>query len=331
MRKLSRVRRIPYQDQSKKKKSNYSRFQDPISSCNEDMVKYEGPRPSTTRARALNEKSNKKIPSATSQPPGWRVCRPAEGHIVNSKSENENDNKNGISGGCGNVRNGNGGNGNGGRNENNINNNSNEDHGGNVGGARLVAREYTYKEFLNYQLFNFKGNKGAVGLARWFEKMKSVFHISNYPPNFHTSIKAAPFEALYGQKYRSHVCWAEVRDSQLTGPEIIHETTKKIIKIRSRIQAARDRQKSYADVRRRTIEFQVGDKVMLKFSPWKGVIRFYKQEKLYSRYIGPFKFLPKKCLSDKTLVLSLDEIQIDDKLYFIEEPVEIMECEVKRL
>ncbi|GKA72669.1 hypothetical protein Tco_0778885, partial [Tanacetum coccineum] len=63
---------------SKKKKSNYSSFQDLRSSCNEDMVKYEGPRPSTTQARALNEKSNKKIPPATSQPPGWRVCRPAE-------------------------------------------------------------------------------------------------------------------------------------------------------------------------------------------------------------------------------------------------------------
>nr|GEW54425.1 hypothetical protein [Tanacetum cinerariifolium] len=83
MRKLSQVRRISCQDQVrkhlKKKKSNYSSFQNPRSSCNEDMVKYEGPRPSTTRARALNENSNKKIPPATSQPLGWRVCRPAEG------------------------------------------------------------------------------------------------------------------------------------------------------------------------------------------------------------------------------------------------------------
>ncbi|GJX98112.1 putative reverse transcriptase domain-containing protein [Tanacetum coccineum] len=93
---------------------------------------------------------------------------------------------------------------------------------------------------------------------------------------YHTSIKAAPFEALYGQKCRSPVCWAEVRDSQLTGPKIIHETTKKIIQIKSIIQAARDRQKSYADVRRKPLEFQEGNKVMLKVSPWKWLICFGK-------------------------------------------------------
>ncbi|GKA39760.1 putative reverse transcriptase domain-containing protein [Tanacetum coccineum] len=120
---------------------------------------------------------------------------------------------------------------------------------------------------------------------------------------------------------------AEVGDSQLTGPEIIHETTKKIVQIKSYIQAARDHQKSYANVRWKSLEFQVGDKVMLKVSPWKGVIRFGKQGKLNPRYIGPFK----KCMSDEPLVILLDEIQVDDKLYFIEEPVEIMEREVKRL
>nr|GEV22908.1 hypothetical protein [Tanacetum cinerariifolium] len=106
------------------------------------------------------------------------------GPIVESKSENGNDNKNRISGGRGNGRNGNGGNGNGGRNKNNRNNNGNEDHGGNAGGSRLAARECTYKGFFNYRPFNFKWNEGAVGLARWFEKMKSVFHISNCPPKY---------------------------------------------------------------------------------------------------------------------------------------------------
>ncbi|GKD30778.1 hypothetical protein Tco_1241556 [Tanacetum coccineum] len=76
----------------------------------------------------------------------------------------------------------------------------------------------------------------------------------------------------------------DVGDVQLTGPEIIHETTEKIIQIKSRIQATRDRQKSYADVRRKPLEFQVGDKVMLKVSPWKGVIRFGKRGKLNPRY-----------------------------------------------
>ncbi|GJS79365.1 reverse transcriptase domain-containing protein [Tanacetum coccineum] len=80
-------------------------------------------------------------------------------------------------------------------------------------------------------------------------------------------------------------------DVQLTGPEIVHETTEKIIQIKSRIQAACDRQKSYANVRRKPIEFQVGDKAILKVSPWKWVIRFGKRGKLNPRYIGPFKVL----------------------------------------
>ncbi|GKA56454.1 hypothetical protein Tco_0755526 [Tanacetum coccineum] len=88
------------------------------------------------------------------------------------------------------------------------------------------------------------------------------------------SIKGASFEALYGRKCRSPVCWTEVGDSQLTGPEIIHETTKKIIQIKNLIRAARDRKKSYANVRRKPLEFQVRDKVMLKVSPWKWVICF---------------------------------------------------------
>ncbi|GJS32173.1 putative reverse transcriptase domain-containing protein [Tanacetum coccineum] len=87
---------------------------------------------------------------------------------------------------------------------------------------------------------------------------------------------AAPFEALYGRKCRSPVCWAEVGDVQLTGPEIIHETTEMIVQIRQCLQAVRDRQRSYANVRRKPLEFQVGDHVMLKVSPRKGVIRFGK-------------------------------------------------------
>ncbi|GJW33019.1 putative reverse transcriptase domain-containing protein [Tanacetum coccineum] len=180
----------------------------------------------------------------------------------------------------------------------------------------------------------------------------------SYNNSYHTSIKAAPFEALYGRKCRSPICWAEVGDAQLTGPEIVHETTKKIIQIKKRIQAARDRQKSYADRRRKPLEFEVGDKVMLKVSPWKGVIRFGKRGKLNPRYIGPFKILDrvgtlvyqlklpeqlsrvhstfhvsnlKKCFVDEPLAIPLDEIQIDDKLHFIEGPVEIMDREVKRL
>nr|GEW12700.1 putative reverse transcriptase domain-containing protein [Tanacetum cinerariifolium] len=118
----------------------------------------------------------------------------------------------------------------------------------------------------------------------------------SYNYSYHTSIKAAPFEALYGRKCRSPVCWAEVGDVQLTSLEIVRETTEKIVQIKHRLQASRDRQKSYVDKRRKPLEFQVGDKVMLKVSPWKGVIRFDKRGKLNPRYIRPFKILAKICL-----------------------------------
>ncbi|GJV54767.1 putative reverse transcriptase domain-containing protein [Tanacetum coccineum] len=103
----------------------------------------------------------------------------------------------------------------------------------------------------------------------------------SYNNSYHASIKAAPFEALYGRKCRSPICWAEVGEVQLTGPEIVQETTEKIIQIKQRIQAARDRQKSYADLKRKPMEFQVGDRVMLKVSPWKGVVHFGKRGKLF--------------------------------------------------
>ncbi|GJV18109.1 putative reverse transcriptase domain-containing protein [Tanacetum coccineum] len=94
----------------------------------------------------------------------------------------------------------------------------------------------------------------------------------SYSNSYQASIKATPFEALYGRKCRSPVCWTEVEDVQLTRLEIIHETTEKIVQIRQRLQAARDQQSNYANVRRKPLEFQVGDCVMLKGSPRKGVI-----------------------------------------------------------
>nr|GEZ64649.1 hypothetical protein [Tanacetum cinerariifolium] len=86
----------------------------------------------------------------------------------------------------------------------------------------------------------------------------------SYNNSYHASIKAAPFEALYGRKCRSPVCWSEVGDSQLTGPELIRETNEKIVQIKNRLLTARSCQKTYADVRRRPLKFNVGDKVMLK-------------------------------------------------------------------
>nr|GEX40876.1 putative reverse transcriptase domain-containing protein [Tanacetum cinerariifolium] len=179
-----------------------------------------------------------------------------------------------------------------------------------------------------------------------------------YNNSYHASIKAAPYEALYGQKCQSPVCWAEVGEAQLTGPELIQETTEKIVLIKQRIQAAQNRRKSYADLKRKPIEFEVRDKIMLKVSPWKGVVKFGNRGKLNSRYVGPFKVLAKvrkvgyrlelpqelsrvhhtfhvsnlkKSYADEPLVMSLEGIQVDDKLQFVEEPVEIIEREIKRL
>ncbi|GJV71552.1 putative reverse transcriptase domain-containing protein [Tanacetum coccineum] len=131
----------------------------------------------------------------------------------------------------------------------------------------------------------------------------------SYNNSYHSSVKCAPFEALYGRKCRTPIAWAEVGESKLFGPEIVQETTDKIVQIRERLKAARDRQKSYADNRRKPLEFNVGDKVLLKVSPKKGV----------------------KCLADVTLHVPLEEVKIDDKLHFVEEPMEIMDREVKKL
>ncbi|GJT73165.1 putative reverse transcriptase domain-containing protein [Tanacetum coccineum] len=109
--------------------------------------------------------------------------------------------------------------------------------------------------------------------------------------SYHTSVKCAPFEALYGQKCRSPVIWTEVGESQLIGPEIMQETTEKIVQIKERLKMARSRQKSYADKRRKPLEFQVGDRVLLKVSPWKGVVRFGKKRKLAPRYVRPFEIV----------------------------------------
>ncbi|GJR30355.1 putative reverse transcriptase domain-containing protein [Tanacetum coccineum] len=157
----------------------------------------------------------------------------------------------------------------------------------------------------------------------------------SYNNSYHVSIKAAPFEALYGRECRSPICWSEVGDSQLTGPKLIREMTEKIVQIKNRLLTARNRQKSYADVRRKPMEFDVGDMVMLKVSPWKGVISFGKRGKLSPRYVGPFKIIDrigqvayklelpdelrgihntfhvsnlKKCLVDENLIIPLEEI-----------------------
>ncbi|GJZ76716.1 putative reverse transcriptase domain-containing protein [Tanacetum coccineum] len=180
----------------------------------------------------------------------------------------------------------------------------------------------------------------------------------SYNNSYHASIKAAPYEALYGRKCRSPVCWSEIGYGQLTDLELIRDTTKKIIQIKNHLLTAHSRQKSYADRRLKSLEFEVGDMVLLKVSPWKGAVHFGKREKLSPRYIGPFRILTrvglvayilelpeelkgihstfhvsnlKKCLAEGDIIGPMEEIQLDDKLHMIKEPVEIVDREVKRL
>ncbi|GKB47916.1 putative reverse transcriptase domain-containing protein [Tanacetum coccineum] len=179
-----------------------------------------------------------------------------------------------------------------------------------------------------------------------------------YNNSYHSSIRCAPFEALYGRKCRSPVQWAEIGESTLIGPELVQETTYKVVLIKEKLKETRDYQKSYVDNRRKPLEFEVGDQVLLKVSPWNGMIHFGKKGKLAPRYVGPFEILKrvgpiayrlrlpeelgsvhdtfhvsnlKKCLADANLHVPLDEITIDKTLRFVEELVEIMDREVKSL
>nr|GEU40734.1 putative reverse transcriptase domain-containing protein [Tanacetum cinerariifolium] len=156
----------------------------------------------------------------------------------------------------------------------------------------------------------------------------------------------------FGNSWDHHLPLVE--DSQLTDPELIRDTTEKIVQIKNHLLAACSRQKSYADKRLKPLEFKVGDMVLLNVSPWKGVVHFRKRKKLSLRYIRPFKILArvgpvanilelpeelkgihstfhvsnlKKCLAEDDVVILIDEIQLDDKLHMIEEPVEVMDRE----
>ncbi|GKD96088.1 putative reverse transcriptase domain-containing protein [Tanacetum coccineum] len=156
----------------------------------------------------------------------------------------------------------------------------------------------------------------------------------SYNNSYHASVRCAPFEALYGRKCHSPIMWVEVGEGQLIGPELVQETTEKISQIKDRLNIKRDRQKSYADKRRKPLKFSVGDYVLLKVSPWKGVVCFGKKGKLAPRFVRPFEIIKKnlkKCLADPTLQVPLDEIRVDAKLNFVEEPVEILEREFKKL
>ncbi|KAL0543603.1 hypothetical protein IC582_018703 [Cucumis melo] len=179
-----------------------------------------------------------------------------------------------------------------------------------------------------------------------------------YNNSYQATIGMAPFEALYGKCCRSPVCWGEVGEQRLMGPELVQSTNEAIQKIRSRMHTAQSRQKSYADVRRKDLEFEVGDKVFLKVAPMRGVLRFERRGKLSPRFVGLFEILERigpvayrlalppslstvhdvfhvsmlrKYVPDPSHVVDYEPLEIDENLSYIEQPVEVLAREVKTL
>ncbi|KAL6179276.1 hypothetical protein ACLB2K_050792 [Fragaria x ananassa] len=132
----------------------------------------------------------------------------------------------------------------------------------------------------------------------------------------------APFEALYGNQCHTPLCWNEVGEREFCGPEIIHDTNEKIKVVRDRLKATQSRQKSYADVRKKDLEFQVGDWVFLKLSPWKGIVRFGKPGKFSPRIHNVFHVsMLHKYIADLSHMLEEQPISLQKDLSFEEEPV----------
>lgn len=173
-----------------------------------------------------------------------------------------------------------------------------------------------------------------------------------YNNSYQSSIGMAPYESLYGRACRTPLCWNEVGERQLTGPEIVDLTAEKVKIIRERLKTAQGRQKNYADKRRKDLEFQQGDRVFLKVSPWKGIMRFGKKGKLSPRYIGPYEVLERigkvayrlalppelsrihnvfhvsmlrKYIPDPSHVLSYQPVELNEDLTYEEEPVDILD------
>ncbi|KAJ9553199.1 hypothetical protein OSB04_017244 [Centaurea solstitialis] len=159
----------------------------------------------------------------------------------------------------------------------------------------------------------------------------------SYNNSYHSSIGMPPYEMLYGRRCRTPICWGEVGQRVLGSTEVVQQTTEHIQRIRERLRTAQSRQKSYADKRRSDLEFQVGDHVLLKVSPWKGVIRLRKRGKLRPRYIGPFTVLAR--VGKVAYRLELPEVlgqihntfHVDEGLNYVERPVAVLERKVKKL
>ncbi|OMP06578.1 reverse transcriptase [Corchorus capsularis] len=179
-----------------------------------------------------------------------------------------------------------------------------------------------------------------------------------YNNSYHASIGMPPYEVLYGRKCRTPLCWDEVGERQLLGRELVEITAGKVKIIRDHLKVAQDRQKSYADIRRKELEFEIGDKVFLKVAPWKGVIRFRKAGKLNPRYIGPFIItqqigpvayrldlsselerihdvfhisMLKKYVPDDSHILEAPPIELKENMSFEVQPIEILDRQIRFL
>ncbi|KAH0781018.1 hypothetical protein KY290_000616 [Solanum tuberosum] len=172
----------------------------------------------------------------------------------------------------------------------------------------------TLEDMLRACVINFKGS--------WDDHLPlTEFAYNN---SYHSRIQIAPYEAFYGRRYRSPVGW--LGEAALIGSDSVQDAMEKVKLIRDRLKTAQSRQKSYADVRRRELEFQVDDWVFLKVSPMKGVMRFGKKGKLNPRYVGPYKIL-KRVAS----IVPLESVAVKDSLTYEEVPVEILDRQVRRL
>ncbi|KAL0295738.1 UNVERIFIED_CONTAM: Transposon Tf2-12 polyprotein [Sesamum calycinum] len=206
----------------------------------------------------------------------------------------------------------------------------------------------TLEDMMRACIMEFKGN--------WDDHLPLMEFA--YNNSFHSSIDMAPYEALYGRRCRSPVCWDIEGLRQLEGPELVQETVEKIQIVKKCLKAAQDRQKSYVDKHRREMEYEVGDKVFLKVSPWKGILRFGKQGKLSPRYIGPYEIIERigplayrlalpvelsqihdvfhvsmlrRYRSDPSHVIREPEVEISEQLTYMEEPAEILDRSVRKL
>ena len=200
----------------------------------------------------------------------------------------------------------------------------------------------TLEDMLRACVMEFKGS--------WDNHLALIEFANNN--SYQSSIGMTPYETLYGRKCRTPVCWDEVGEKRLIGLEIVQDTTEKVNMIRERLKIANDRQKSYADNRRRDLKFEMGDKVFLRVLPWKGILRFGKRGKLSPRYIGPYEIVDKvgevayrlrlplelanihdvfhvsmlrKYIADPSHILKEQPIQLKENLTYEEHSVEILD------